>query len=36
MPISLKKEEIKKFYSPVPPYTGYGTEEDSLGSVYSL
>ncbi|EGR32401.1 flagellar microtugule protofilament ribbon protein, putative [Ichthyophthirius multifiliis] len=36
IPISLKKEEVKKFYSPVPPYTGYGTEEDSLGSVYSL
>ena len=20
----------------IPPYTGYGTEEDSLGSVFSL
>ena len=23
-------------YNPVPPYNGFGTEEDSLGSVYSL
>lgn len=23
-------------YEPVPPYNGYGTAEDSLGSVYSL
>ncbi|EGR27327.1 flagellar microtugule protofilament ribbon protein, putative [Ichthyophthirius multifiliis] len=36
MPITLKKEDIKKFYQPVPPYHGYGSEEDSLGSVYSL
>jgi len=23
-------------YKPIPPYNGYGIEEDSLGSVYSL
>lgn len=36
LPITLKKEDIKRFYSPVPPSTGYGSEADSLGSVYAL
>ncbi|CAD8082150.1 unnamed protein product [Paramecium primaurelia] len=35
-PATLKQERGKKFYQPVPPYNGYGYEEDSLGSVYSL
>jgi len=34
--IDLKKDRPKKFYQPVPPYNGFGSEEDSLGSVYSL
>jgi hypothetical protein len=34
--IDLKKERPKKFWQPVPPYNGFGSEEDSLGSVYSL
>jgi len=36
IPIDLKKEKAKKFWQPVPPYNGFGSEEDSLGSVYSL
>lgn len=36
LPVSLKKEEVKQFYQPVPPYNGFGNEDDSLGSVYSL
>jgi hypothetical protein len=36
VPIDLKKDRPKKFYQPVPPYNGFGSEEDSLGSVYSL
>ena len=35
-PASLKQEKNKKFYQPVPPYNGYGTPEDSLGSVFAL
>lgn len=35
-PINLKMEKAKKYYQPIPPYNGYGTEEDSLGSVYYL
>eukprot|EP01016_Furgasonia_blochmanni_P036317 TRINITY_DN4137_c0_g1_i8.p1 TRINITY_DN4137_c0_g1~~TRINITY_DN4137_c0_g1_i8.p1 ORF type:complete len:651 (+),score=231.66 TRINITY_DN4137_c0_g1_i8:95-2047(+) len=32
----LKAEKAKRFWQPVPPYNGFGSEEDSLGSVYSL
>lgn len=35
-PIALKKPRPNVLYQPVPPYNGYGTEEDSLGSVHSL
>jgi hypothetical protein len=35
-PIALKKGRPNILYQPVPPYNGYGTAEDSLGSVYSL
>jgi hypothetical protein len=35
-PIPLKKARPNILYQPVPPYNGYGTAEDSLGSVYSL
>ena len=35
-PIQLKKPRPNLVYQPLPKYTGYGTEEDSLGSVYSL
>jgi hypothetical protein len=34
--ITLKGEKPKKFYQPIPPYNGYGFEEDSLGSVFYL
>lgn len=34
--IQLKKARPNVMYNPVPKYNGYGTEEDSLGSVYSL
>eukprot|EP01015_Nassula_variabilis_P010660 TRINITY_DN1860_c0_g1_i4.p1 TRINITY_DN1860_c0_g1~~TRINITY_DN1860_c0_g1_i4.p1 ORF type:complete len:571 (+),score=145.12 TRINITY_DN1860_c0_g1_i4:66-1778(+) len=36
VPIVLKTEKQKKFWQPIPPYNGYGTEEDSLGSVKGL
>ena len=36
VPIPLKKARPNITYNPVPPYNGYGTLEDSLGSVYSL
>jgi len=36
VPIDLKKEKAKKFWQPIPPYNGFGSEEDSLGSVFSL
>lgn len=35
-PIPLKKGRPNIIYQATPPYNGYGTEEDSLGSVYSL
>jgi len=35
-PIPLKKARPNIMYQAVPPYNGYGTVEDSLGSVYSL
>lgn len=36
VPIQLKKPKPNIMYKPIPPYNGYGIEEDSLGSVYSL
>jgi len=36
VPIDLKKDKPKKFWQPIPPYNGFGSEEDSLGSVFSL
>jgi len=36
VPICLRKARVNTTYQPVPPYNGYGTPEDSLGSVYSL
>jgi hypothetical protein len=36
IPIVLKKAKPNIMYQAVPGYNGYGTEEDSLGSVYSL
>ncbi len=35
-PIQIKKPKANLVYQPVPPYNGYGTPEDSLGSVFSL
>jgi len=34
--VPLKKARPNITYQPVPPYNGYGNEQDSLGSVYSL
>ena len=34
--IDFQKEKPKKYWQQIPPYNGFGTEEDSLGSVYSL
>ena len=36
VPVPLKKAAPDVFYQAVPPYTGYGTEEDSMGSVIAL
>ena len=36
VPIQLKKPRPNIMYNPLPVYNGFGTEEDSLGSVYSL
>ncbi len=36
VPIQLKKGRPNITYQPVPPYTGYGTPEDSMGSVHAL
>lgn len=36
VPIQLRKPKPNIMYQPLPKYNGYGTEEDSLGSVYSL
>jgi len=36
VPIQLRKPRANITYNPTPPYNGYGTPEDSLGSVYSL
>lgn len=35
-PIQLKRAKPNIMYQPVPPYNGYGTPEDSMGSVHSL
>ena len=35
-PIQIKKPPSNITYQPVPPYNGYGTEEDSMGSVKAL
>jgi hypothetical protein len=35
-PIQLKKARPNIMYNPCPPYNGFGTEEDSMGSVHSL
>lgn len=35
-PIQIRKARTNFVYQPVPPYNGYGTPEDSLGSVHSL
>jgi hypothetical protein len=35
-PVELKKEEPPKYIHKIPPYNGYGSEEDSLGYVYNL
>lgn len=35
-PIQLRKPMPNVQYAPIPKYNGFGTEEDSLGSVYSL
>jgi len=36
VPIALKKGAPSLQYQAVPGHTGYGTEEDSLGSVIAL
>ncbi len=35
-PIQLKKPRPNIMYQPTPPYNGYGSEIDSMGSVHSL
>jgi hypothetical protein len=35
-PVQLRKPAPDVFYQAVPPYNGYGTEEDSMGSVIAL
>lgn len=35
-PLALQREQKATFEHTVPPYNGYGSEEDSLGSVFSL
>lgn len=35
-PIEMSKIDVKKIFHEPPPYNGYGTLEDSLGSVYAL
>ena len=35
-PVKLAKARPNVTYQPIPPYTGYGTPEDSLGSVFNL
>jgi len=33
VPVQLKKPPLNVTYQPVPPYNGYGTVEDSMGSI---
>lgn len=35
-PITVEEGKKKAIQHEVPPYNGYGTPEDSLGSVYAL
>ena len=35
-PVQLTKPPISVTYSKLPPYNGYGTEEDSLGYIHNL
>lgn len=35
-PVALRKPPPNLVYQPVPPHTGYGFEEDSIGSVIAL
>lgn len=35
-PLYLDHKNPKLVYNPVPPYIGYGSEEDSMGSVKAL
>lgn len=35
-PVKLAKQRPAVTYQPVPPYHGFGTEDDSLGSVFAL
>lgn len=35
-PIKVEEGQKRAIVHEVPPYTGYGSPEDSLGSVYSL
>lgn len=35
-PIELAKQRFSKFDIQIPPYNGYGSEEDSLGNCFSL
>jgi len=35
-PIELSKQKYHKFEMQIPPYNGYGSEEDSLGNCFSL
>jgi hypothetical protein len=36
VPIQLTKPPVNVTYSKVPPYNGYGTEEDSMGYIHNL
>ena len=36
VPLKVEEGQKKLIQHEVPPYNGYGTPEDSLGSVYSL
>jgi hypothetical protein len=36
VPIKMKKNPPNKVFHQIPAYNGYGTEEDSLRSVYEL
>jgi hypothetical protein len=36
VPVALRKPAPDVFYQAVPPSTGYGTDEDSMGSVIAL